>query len=595
MKPLKKQRLHFQNGTLSLVVASCCLATGCQAQTAPVPVTSVAPLPALPPKIHATISTPSGPRQLHAPETQDTINTTPRVVAWVEPKPLNLPSNELLTTISVKGKSYNIKRVAPLPKKSEESAKSRAMIALYDQADQALYFRGSGRGGLESKERLIIEDCTFIIDFEEGDFERFEPRRAAIFVEGFKEVLVRNCIFISKATGKDPIRKVTGSFVAYDCVKVEVNDCYFEGRTAGWRGHLLAWGCGPTSIRNVEINGRNEAAGGIWIANGVGESKIGWPHQNEPELMIYPPGPLLVENAWVHDQKGTENSDGIYVQAIQPYLLRNCKVENWGPDDSLIDVGFRDTAPKQHAGKILINHGGLGMVENCEFSNGYVKDSVGMAGGMIFRNNLMRQAWFFPYVFDGGSWYVVGNRFEPLNTVIVSGRGGQTGGWTPQEGIFTNGSKMYLYNNIFVSGNQKPLTALYVGGAQPAALKDVIVADYNVYALATPPQAWGLGSKGEANNYNSFEAWRAATGNDKNSVLGAGSLDGFKNVPADTVKLPGGVPMQWGQTKVGLTGPVGVQNASVLARAKPLREAFAAEFAAKNGEKLSTRLQAEKE
>jgi hypothetical protein len=147
------------------------------------------------PKITTTIATPSGPRQLHAPETQEGKDTTPRVVKWVEPQPLRLPTAETLTTITVKGQTYDIKHIASGSKKSGDEATAaapRAMIALYDKADEALYFRGSGRGGLESKERLVIEDCTFVIDFQEGDFETYEPRRCAVFVEGFREVLVRN-------------------------------------------------------------------------------------------------------------------------------------------------------------------------------------------------------------------------------------------------------------------------------------------------------------------------------------------------------------------------------------------------------------------
>ena len=558
------------------------LSSGCQAQQTIVQAPVAAPLAAetsaqtAPLQVHATIQTPNGPRALHEPPTFDSMITTPRAVPWVEPKPLNLPSDEKLTTITVKGKTYDITKTAPRAKAGQE------LVALYDKSDEALYFRGSGRGGLESKERLVVEDCTFIIDFQEGNFEEWDARRGAIFVEGFKEVLVRNCVFISKARGKDPERKVIGSFIAYDCVNVQVEDCYFEGRSVGYRGHVLVFGCGPTTIRNVEINGRGDTAGGIWVATGVGEGKIGWPHEKEPELMIYPPGPLLVENAWVHDQKGKENSDGIYVQSVQPYLLRNCRVNEWGPDDSLLDVGFRDTGRSKYKGKFLGNHGGLGMIENCEFGDGWVKSSVGLGGGLIFRRNLMQKAWFFPYDFDGGSWYVVGNKWTELSTVIVSGRNGQTDGWTPKEGMFANGSKMYLFNNLFQRSAAKSLAALYVGGAKPGPLQEVIVADYNIYALPTPPKTWAIASSGEAGDYKTLEAWRAATGNDKNSVLGAGSLDQFKNAPADAVTLPGGVAMQWGEAKVGLTGPVGVQNAAVLARAKTLSEQFAREYAANN-------------
>lgn len=544
---------------------------------------------------------------------------TPRPQKWVEPQPLNLPSAEKLDTIVIRDKTFDIKRIS---KEAQDYAYRRWQVrngkvedknfdatkpfARYEKTDEALTFDGGGRGGRESKERLIVENCTFIIDFQEGDFGHFNPRRAAIYVNGYKEVLVRNCVFISKARGRDPLRKVIGSVVVYDTVNVQVENCYFEGRTVGWRGHVLVYACGPTSIRNIEINGRNDTAGGIWVATGVGESKIGAPHSDNPELMIYPPGPLLIENAWVHDQKGKENSDGIYVQSIQPYLMRNCKVERWG-EDSLIDTGFRDVAKKPKDQPQLINHGGLGMIENCEFGDGWLKDSVGMGGGQIFRNNLLRpNTYFFPYVFDGGSWYVVNNKFEDMNSVIVSGRNYQLDGWTPGEGMFINGSKMYLFNNYFQAPEGKPVKALYVGGAIHAPLRNAIVADYNIYDMPAP-KVWGIEARGVGTQtlpdtkppadarkgvraidapYPTIEEWRKETGNDKHSVLGtelsAESLQQFAKLAPDTFKLPGGVPMQWGELgKIGLLGPVGV-TADVTNRAKTISAEIAQDYAEKN-------------
>jgi len=486
---------------------------------------------------------------------------TPHSVPWVEPPLLTLPSAEELETFTVKGRTYDIKKISP------GAGKDRAKpIADFNNANEALYFRGTGGGGLRSKERLIVEDCTFIIDFKEGEFETWSPRRAGIFVEGFREVLVRNCVFISKARKTDPLRKVIGSVIAYDCVNVQVEDSYFEGRTIGFRGHVLAFCCGPTQLKNLEVNGKGESTGGLWVASGFGEGKVGWEHQDNLELAIYPPGPLRVENCWIHDQKGKENSDGIYVQSVRPFLIRNCKVEKWS-EDSLIDVGFRDVGRKWKTG-FTVNHGGLGLVENCEFSDGWVKDSVGLGGALIFRNNTLRKAWFFPYAFDGGQWYVLSNKFE-LGGAICSGRNGQTTGWTPPEGMLTHGSKMHLYNNVFESkdARQRPL---YIGGAKPAALKDVIVADYNVYAMAAP-KTWALESKGIDTEYKTLDEWRAQTGNDKNSVLGAGTREQFSKVDPSTLKLPSGFKMEFGEAPAGLTGPVGVLSKAVLDKAKEMR------------------------
>ncbi|MBC8041108.1 MAG: hypothetical protein H7Y06_11230 [Opitutaceae bacterium] len=525
-----------------------------------------------------------GEREFHAPITLDAPDFTPRPQTWSEPRRLGLPSDEKLTTVEIRDRTFNIKRVSSRAQLGKSTRAAVAVtpggLAVHEKDDEALFFLGSGGGGRFSNERLIVENCNFIIDFEEGDFEEWDPRRSAIYVEGYKEVVVRNCVFLSKATKFDPMRKVVASVTAYDCLRVEIENSYFEGRTIGWRGHINIYCSGPTSIRNVEINGLDQAAGGIWVATGVGEGKIGWIHQNEPEKMIYPAGPLLVENCWVHDQKGDENSDGIYVQSIQPYLIRNTKVENWGPDDSLIDVGFRDTAGKTHNCKPLANHGGLGVIENCEFAKGYVKDSVGIAGGLVFRHNLVRDgAWFFPYVFDGGSWFVVSNEFRDQAGVIVSGRNNQLSGWTPKEGMFAKGSQMVLFNNQFKGKPGVAPKALYVGGAAPGPLKEVIRADHNAYAFDTPPAKWGEGAKNES-DYATLDDWRTATGNDRNSVLSAtASVAAFARVPADTLKLPGGLAMNFGPFKAGLTGPVGVQHTPTRERAARASQALSADYA----------------
>jgi hypothetical protein len=518
--------------------------------------------------------------RLHPPETADGASiSAPSQVAWEQPQPLNLPSAENLETITVKDRTYEIRRISSekgIPKE-EIAAKG---LAHFENANEALYFRGSGGGGLKSKERLIVENCTFIIDFKEGDFENWTPRRSGIFVEGFREVLIKNSVFISRGTHLDPLRKTVGCLIAYDCLNVKVEDCYFEGRTVGFRGPINIFCCGPTHIKNVEVNGGGRTTGGIWVATGVGEGKIGWVHQDDPSLMIYPPGPLLIENCWVHHQKGKENSDGIYVQSVRPALIRNCKVEKWS-EDSLIDLGFRDTPPHSFAGKPLVNHGGLAVIEHCEFADGYVKTSVGLAGGLIFRQNILKNAWLFPYVFDGGSWYVVGNKFEGMTGVIVSGRNGQTNGWTPKEGMFIRGSKMFLFNNHFKNAPERILPALYVAGADPGPLRDCILADYNIYEIDPPPARWAIEAKSASAQYPDLAAWRAGLGQDVHSVLGPGSLDQYRHV-TPPIQLPGGILFEMGEGKAGLTGPVGVSNEAVLKRARELSDKLAMEAATRH-------------
>jgi hypothetical protein len=506
----------------------------------------------------------------------------PAAYAYVEPKALDLPSAEQLKTIEVKGRTYNITKVAggsaiKEADKAEVAANGRA---LYENADEALYFHGSGGGGRRSNERLIIEDCTFIVDFQEGDFGKWDERRVAIFVTGYREVLVRNCVFIVKGLPGEPDRRTMGSIAIYDTVKVQVEDCYFEGLTNWMRGHLIVYGCGPTSIRRVEVTGSRRdgrwlSGGGIWVATGLGEGKVGTPHYGDDELMIYPAGPLLVEDTLVHRQQGDENTDGIYIQSIHPYLVRNTRVADWGKD-GLMDLGFRDSGGRSYQDKPLANHGAIGVVENCEFQNGYVKDSVGMAGGLIFRNNVCRNVWLYPYVFDGGSWWVLNNQFTDLTGVALSGRDGQTTGWSAKEGMLANGSKLYFIGNEFANQPGVALPALLVSSTvKTSTLKDNVTTDYNQYAFDTAPKVWA-DDQAAGVKYQTLADWREATGHDANSVTSAGS----RPTPG-ALELPGGLKMDW-SVKPGLTGEVGVANKAVLARAKELSNRIQSDYERRN-------------
>ena len=532
--------------------------------------------------------------RLHAPTVAAEGTTqqemfSPRPYAYVEPRPLALPSTEALKTVTIRNREYVIRRTARWPAEmTPEKARSEG-LALYEKNDEALFFMGSGGGGLKSRERLVVEDCTFVLDFQEGDFDKWDAKRCAIYVEGYKEVLVRNCVFVSKTLVSQEIRRTVGSLVAYDCQKVQVEECFFAGRTTGWRGHVLVFCCGPTTIRNIEVRGLKQGdqwacGGGIWVASGVGESKIAWMHMDDESMMIYPPGPLLVENVWVHDQSGRENNDGIYIQSVQPFLVRNSKVENWR-DDSLIDVGFRDSGGKGYNGKKLVNHGGVGVVENCEFAKGaarsFVKNSVGAGGGIVFRSNVFRDVWVMPYIFDGGGWWFTGNEFIELSGAAICGDDGRGGGWEP--GMFQNGSSMHFYNNLFKARPGAKLNTMMVSKNAAALMKGVHM-DYNVYDLSGGSVgAWLLEEQKERKVVcKTFADWQKTAGADEHSILGKETLDVFKTVSPDTVKLPGGLPMTFGATKAGLTGPVGVTNPQVLAKAKALCEAFEKGYAAAN-------------
>lgn len=507
---------------------------------------------------------------LHPPLTAEQPDFTPRPYTYVEPALLDLPSEEPLATTVVRGRTYHIRRVPP---GAYDPARETEGAAIYENQEESLYFRSPATSGRESRERLIVEDCVFIIDFEPGthpggDFDRWDTRRGAIVVEGYKEVVIRNSIFISHATKHDPIRQITGSVIANYCLKVQIDNCYFEGASLPWRGHILAWGCGPTQVTNTEIAGARQGTtyamgGGIWVAHG---EKIGWTHGGNTEQMIYPNGPLRVENVHIHDQEGNANTDGIYVQSIQPYLIRNTKVENWKGQDSLVDIGFRDTF-QGFKGKRFVNHGAVGVIEHCHFADGYVKTSVGLSGGLIFQRNVMRNAWMFPYVFDGGDWYVLGNRFEEMTGVIVSGRNGQMDGWTPGEGMFIRGSKMHLYGNTFVNRPGRQLPALFVNNNKNSPLDKVITSDFNAYQFEPMPKHWAIDQS--VDKQYSLALWREA-GKDRNSNVGS---DAQVTPAMQPLSLPGGLIYEHSeQAKPGLIGPVGLTSAPLRTRARALSE-----------------------
>jgi hypothetical protein len=525
--------------------------------------------------------------RLHAPITAPADATkeqifAPRPYTYVEPQALSLPSTAELKTITIRDREYTIRKTPSRPGVTPEQITAEG-IAWYDKSNEALFFQGSGGGGLKSKERLIVENCAFVLDFQEGNFDKWDVGRCAIRVEGYNEVLIRNCVFVSRTTKEQEIRRTVASIVAYDCQKVQIEECFFAGRTTGWRGHVLVFCCGPTSIRNIEVRGTRQGdqwacGGGVWVATGVGEGKIGFLHADAPELMIYPPGPLLIENAWIHDQTGRENNDGIYIQSVQPFLVRNCKLENWR-DDALMDIGFRDGAGH---GK-LVNHGGMGIVENCEFVKGasksFVKNSVGAAGGIVFRNNVMRDIWVMPYVFDGGTWYFVGNEFVDLTGPAICGDDGRGGGWEP--GMLRDGSRLVFFNNLFQARPGVRLSSL-IRSKNAAPLLTNLVMDYNVYDLNGGSAGAWLTDDAAKVSCKSFEDWKRASGSDTHSIIGNQTLEAFKAVGPDALKLPGGVPMVFGPARAGLTGPVGVTNPEVLAKAKPLVEALEEEYAAAN-------------
>lgn len=463
---------------------------------------------------------------------------TPLRQTWKPPAPQALPSAAELATTTYRDQVFTVTRRAGAVRPGEP-------------ADCGIYLQGTGGGGMKSQERAVIERCTFILDFAEGDFSTWDDRRCAVRIDGYREVVVRDCVFISRGKAGDPPRKAIGSVVLYDCREVLVENCYFEGLTNWMRGHVLAYCCGPTTVRRCEVSGGpgGQSGGGIWIANGLGEGKIGSLHQDEPELMMYPSGPALIEDCWLHDHQGKDNADGIYVQSVHNSLIRNCRVERWRMD-GLMDVGYRD-ALHGYKGRTMWNHGALTVVENCAFAGGFLKNSVGAGGGTVLSGCRFDDVWLMPYIFDGGGLYVLGCDFVGLTGAVLTPSDGRHSGWTPKEGMLTNGARAVLLGNRFAARDGARLPSLYVGNGRP--IRDIIVSDANVFALG------GIRAFAEDRSAKAvipdLAAWTAATGNDAHSAADGDPLQLLAALDRTPVPLPPGIAPPAPGSRAGLRSP----------------------------------------
>ena len=141
-----------------------------------------------PTMVFAQVTADGVPPRLHPPMTSAQEDWSPRPHTYVEPAELRLPSAEELKTVEVRGREFHIRRTpakAYLSDEQQRQAEDEGIaFGFFDRDDESLYFWGGGGGGRFSHERLVVEDCTFVIDFEPGmhpggDFGRWDPHRAA--------------------------------------------------------------------------------------------------------------------------------------------------------------------------------------------------------------------------------------------------------------------------------------------------------------------------------------------------------------------------------------------------------------------------------
>lgn len=350
------------------------------------------------------------------------------------------------------------------------------------------------------KERVVIEDCEIDLRFPAKHFGN-----VGIFIFACKDVTLRNV----RVRGLTDGAEASGGIRIFDADQTLIEDCSIQGSFD--RENLELRDCGPATIRRVESRGRRVGDGyrsgsGIWVANGRGESKL---LPANPDRPRYPSRGLRIEDCVVADCTGTANKDGIYIQSIRDFIVRRCRVENWR-HDGLVDVGFRDTKGDRP------NHGGTGRFEDCDFHAGYLKVTVGAAGGITFRNCRSRGVSYVPYFFDGGTVYFEKCVFDGFADAAWVGNPNafavnQQGDWLPDPQDTYGRSSVTRFNDCdfrdrelreaFLLGNPKhPFVRFFAGDRNTYDLPNLKVFARDVTGVIP-----------------SFAEWRRRTGNDRNS------------------------------------------------------------------------------
>ncbi len=101
----------------------------------------------------------------------------------------------------------------------------------------------------------------------------------------------------------------------------------------------------------------------------------------------------------------------------------------------------------------------------------------------------------------------------------------------------------YGRNNLLSVDVPGPFWVYYQSGGRPDKYRNLFT-DHTVYLTGAPTRTGWLVSDGDSEGptFRSFEDWKRDTGNDRHSILGVASPDGFVDYAGDDFRLSGRSP-----------------------------------------------------
>ena len=327
------------------------------------------------------------------------------------------------------------------------------------------------------------------------------------------------------------------SVLIENCDTAVIRNSSFFGAVE--HSHIKIKGCRDVLIDNVEIagidydkSGRYRSGGGIFIENGNQHRKrsFGGPGWRELEW-------LVIQNAYIHDLTGSNgtrrNHDAIIVHTPADGVIFNNVIENWldRHGDAAIDVGFRRPGPPGRFLRIERN-----IVRNAnrtktpgEFGDG--------SSAVLWANNLMMNVFHGDY-HEGWSNHFVHNTYVwdpdklPLLLEDAFALDAFYKLWTDMD-YPSFGRNNLLYMNV---PGQFWIT--YQSGGKPDKYRNLHT-DHSVYLTTAPTRTGWLVSDAdnEGPTLRTFEDWKRVTGNDRHSIVGVASPDGFMDYAAGDYRL----------------------------------------------------------
>jgi len=327
------------------------------------------------------------------------------------------------------------------------------------------------------------------------------------------------------------------SVLIENCDTAVIRNSSFAGAVE--HSHIKIKGCRDVLIDNVEIagidydkSGRHRSGGGIFIENGnqYREGSFGGPGWRELEW-------LVIQNCYIHDLTGSDgtrrNHDAIIVHTPADGVIFNNVIENWLDryGDAAIDVGFRRPGPPGRFLRIERN-----IVRNAnrtktpgEFGDG--------SSAVLWANNVMINVFHGDY-HEGWSNHFVHNTYiwdRDKLPLLLEGEFALDAFyklWTDMD------YPSFGRNNLLSVDVPGQFWVTYQSGGKPDKYRNLHT-DHSVYLTVAPTNTGWLVSDGDSEGptFRGFEDWKRDTGNDRHSLLGVASPEGFVDYDAGDYRL----------------------------------------------------------